>query len=203
MKLRSLVKLSCSVALALTGGCSRQEAKVKLELFTVNPAQGPTIAYGRRLADLSQNSTDPDTVARSLLVSGCRPAILHSTSWRWERNGTLILTYLAFSEDSNCLAAEASRLSWSALFPPQSTDPQKPRPPEIREQDVLSHGIRHITFLVRYSPDRRIAEVLSRQSREFFMRMCGQLAGRFETAREFADCSDDNGQVNKFAPGKP
>ena len=136
---------------------------MKLELFTVNPSEGKTIAYGRRLADLSQNSTDPDTVARSLLVSGCKPAILHSTSWRWEKNGTLILTYLAFSEDPNCLAAEPSRLSWSELFPPQSTDPQKPRPAEIREQDVLSHGIRHITFLVRYSQDRRIAEALSRK----------------------------------------
>lgn len=200
MNLRSFVMLSCVVALALMNGCGRQEAKVKLELFMVNPSEGQTIAYGRRLADLSQNSTDPDTVARSLLVSGFKPAILHSTSWRWEKNGTLILTYLAFSEDSNCLAAEPSRLIWSELFPPSSTDPQKPRPAEIREQDVLSHGIRHLTFLVRYSRDRRIAEALSPKSREFFLRMCGQLAGRFETAGEFADCSKDKGRTNESAP---
>jgi hypothetical protein len=200
MKLRSFVKIVCILAFTLTSGCGRNEAKVNLELFIVNPAEGEAIVYGRRLADLSQNSTDPDTVARSLLVSGCKPAILHSTSWRWEKNGTLILTYLAFSEDSNCLAAEPSRLSWNDFYPPQSTDPQKPRPMVIREQDVLSHGIRHLTFLVRYSHDRRIAEVLSPKSRQFFLSMCGQLAGRFETAREFADCSDDTKQENRSSP---
>jgi hypothetical protein len=200
MKSRSLATLSCILVFALAGGCNRKEAKVNLELFIVNPAEGETIAYGRRLADLSQDSTDPDTVARSLLVSGCHPAILHSTSWRWEKNGTLILTYLAFSEDSKCRAAEPSRLSWNELFPPQSTDPKKPRPAVIREQDVLSHGIRHITFLVRYSQDRRIAEALSADSRKFFMRMCGQLAGRFETAREFADCSENTRRGNGNFP---
>jgi hypothetical protein len=172
-------------------GCGSRDAKVTLELFLVNPSDGQTVVYGRRTADLSQNSSDPDTVARRLLVSRCRPAILHSTSWRWEKNGTLVLTYLAFSEDSGCLAAEPSRLSWTELLPPQSTDPEKPRPAEIREQDVLSHGIRHLTFLVRYSQDRRIAEALSPSSRKFFLRMCGQLAGRLETAREFAACSEN------------
>jgi hypothetical protein len=58
----------------------------------------------------------------------------------------------------------------------------------IREQDVLAHGLRHITFLVRYSADRRIAEALSPASLALFQAMCGQLAGRYETAKEFADC---------------
>jgi hypothetical protein len=203
MNSRSFAGLLCILVFASTGGCGRKETKVNLELFIVNPAEGETIAYGRRLADLSQDSTDPDTVARSLLVSGCNPAILHSTSWRWEKNGTLIITYLAFSEDSKCRAAEPSRLSWNELFPPQSTDPKKPRPAVIREQDVLSHGIRHITFLVRYSHDRRMVEAISAESRKFFLRMCGQLAGRFETAREFADCSDDTDRKGESSSGKP
>ena len=200
MNSHSFVKLLCILVFALAGGCGRKEAKVYLELFIINPAESETIAYGRRLADLSRAETDPDTVARSLLLSGCNPAILHSTSWRWEKNGTLILTYLAFSEDSKCREAEPSRVAWNELFSPQSTDPKKPRPAVIRELDVLSHGIRHITFLVRYSQDRRIAEVLSAESRKFFLRMCGQLAGRFETAREFADCSDDTKSGKGITP---
>jgi hypothetical protein len=201
MKRTGLTTAACLLALAaLMNGCSEQDPKVTLELFTVNPGDGKQIAYGRSSADLSKTSADPDTVARGLIVSGCTPAILHSTSWRWEKNGTLVLTYLAFSEDSNCLASEPSRLSWDELVPPQSTDPQKPRPAEIREQDVLSHGIRHLTFLVRYSQDRRIADVLSPQSREFFLSMCGQLAGRFETAREFADCSEDKKLQEDVSP---
>ncbi len=190
MKRRLPLKLLFLLACTIVNGCSSNQAKVKLELFLVNLVQGETIAYGRRFAHLSRDTGDPDTVARNLVASGCNPAILHSTSWRWEKNGTIILTYLAFSEDPKCLAAEPLRLSCNELIPPQSTDPTKPRPTVIRQQDVLSHGIRHLTFLVRYSRDRRIAEVLSPESRQFFLRMCAQLAGRFDSAAELADCSD-------------
>jgi hypothetical protein len=182
--------LSICLPLVLAfAGCGRQQPKVVLELFLASPSNDQTVAYGVRTADLSRDSSDPDTVARSLMPHDCSLAILHSTSWRWEKDRTLILTYLAFCEDSNCRSSEPSRLAWSELLPPQTTDPKKPRPAVIRQQDVLAHGIRHITFLVRYSQDRRIAEALSPQSLEFFQSMCGQLAGRFETAREFADCA--------------
>ncbi len=184
--------MSSLLLLLLAVGCSRQQPKVLLELFLASPSNDKMVAYGVRTADLSRDSSDPDTVARSLMGTDCSPAILHSTSWRWEKNGTLILTYLAFSEDSKCASAEPSRLAWDELLPPQATDPQKPRPAEIRQQDVLAHGIRHITFLIRYSPDRRIAAALSPQSLRFFQAMCAQLAGRYETAREFEDCSSLN-----------
>ena len=184
--MKNLIMIACLLLLA---GCGRQQPKVVLELFLASPSNDQTVAYGVKTADLSRDSSDPDTVARSLVPSDCSPAILHSTSWRWEKNGTLILTYLAFSDDSKCIAAEPSRLARNELLPPQTTDPKKPRPAIIRQQDVLAHGIRHITFLVRYSQDRRIAGALSPQSLKFFRTMCGQLAGRFETAREFSDCS--------------
>ena len=184
--MKNLIMITC---LLLAAGCSRHQPKVILELFVASPSNDRTIAYGVRTADLSRDSSDPDTVARSLMPRDCSPGIIHSTSWRWEKNGMLVLTYLAFSENSTCRSSEPSRLPWSELLPPQTTDPKKPRPAVIRQEDVLAHGIRHITFLVRYSQDRRIAEVLSPQSLEFFRSMCGQLAGRFETAREFADCA--------------
>ena len=182
------MRLPCSSS-ALTFGCGKRQPNVVLELFLVSPGESDTVAYGRRQVELFADSADPDSVARSVIAPTCSFALLHSTSWRWDRNGTLVLTYLAFSEDPKCLSAEPSRLAWSAILPPQSTDPQKPRPAEIREQDVLAHGIRHITFLVRYSADRRVAEALSPRSLRFFQSMCGQLAGRYETAREFADCA--------------
>jgi len=182
----------CLLLTVAVAGCSRQQPKVMLELFLVSPSDNQTLAYGVRTADLSRDSSDPDTVARSLTPGDCSPAILHSTSWRWEKDGTLILTYIAFSEDAGCRSAEPSRLAWNELPPPQSTDPQKPRPAVIRQEDVLSHGIRHITFLVRYSRDRRIAAALSPDGLRFFQSMCGQLAGRYESAKEFADCAGLN-----------
>jgi hypothetical protein len=191
MKRISILSLCLPLVLAFAG-CGRQQPKVVLELFLASPSNDQTIAYGVKTADLSRDSSDPDTVARGLMPSGCSLAILHSTSWRWEKNGALILTYLAFSEDSKCGSAEPSRLSWSELLPPQTTDPKKPRPAIIRQEDVLAHGIRHITFLIRYSQDRRIAAGLSLESLRFFQSMCGQLAGRYETAKEFADCAGLN-----------
>ncbi|HXK61512.1 MAG TPA: hypothetical protein PLP42_16620 [Acidobacteriota bacterium] len=186
---RLLIPAICLPLVLALAGCGRQQPKVVLELFLVSPSLDRTIAYGIKTADLSRDSSDPDTVARGLVPGDCSLAILHSTSWRWEKDGTLILTYLAFSEASNCKSSEPYRLAWSELLPPQSTDPTKPRPAVIRQQDVLAHGIRHITFLVRYSQDRRITEALSPESLGFFQSMCGQLAGRYETAREFADCA--------------
>jgi hypothetical protein len=183
-------KWMMAVLWLLMTGCGSRQPKVSLELFMASPSDDRTLAYGIRTADLLQDSSDPDIVARSLMPPGCGPAILHSTSWRWEKNGTLILTYLAFSEESSCRDAEPSRLHWSELLPPQATDPKKPRPAEIRQQDVLAHGIRHIAFLVRRSPDPRLAAALSPASLKFFQTMCGQLAGRYETANEFEDCAD-------------
>ncbi len=181
--------IACLLPILFAAGCSRQQPRVVLELFRVSPSNGQTLVYGIRAADLSRDSADPDTVARGLLTGDCSPAILHSTSWRWEKDGTLVLTYLAFSENAKCRSVANSQLTWSELLPPQLTDPQKPRPAEIRQEDVLAHAIRHITFLIRYSPDRRLTAALSPESLRFFQAMCGQLAGRYETAREFADCA--------------
>jgi hypothetical protein len=190
--MKNLITIACLLLMLLIAGCSSQQPKVVVELFLASPSNEQTVAYGVKTAALSRDSSDPDTIARGLMPGDCSPAILHSTSWRWEKDGTLILTYLAFSEDSKCGSAEPFRLAWNDLVPPQTTDPKKPRPAVIRQQDVLAHGIRHITFLVRYSQDRRIAAALSPQSVRFFQSMCGQLAGRYETAREFADCSSMN-----------
>ena len=53
------------LSLAATG-CGNPQPKVTLELFLVSPAEDKTVAYGRFSADLSRDSADPDTVARSL-----------------------------------------------------------------------------------------------------------------------------------------
>jgi hypothetical protein len=188
MTTRAVSAVALASVLLAASGCARRQPGVTLELFLVSPAGDRAIAYGRLSSSLSRDGGDPDTVARRLAPPTCAPAILHSTSWRWEKDGTLVLTYLAFSEDPTCGTAEPSRLAWTEILPPPSTDPLKPRPADIREQDVLAHGLRHITFLVRYSVDRRIASALSPRSLAFFQSMCGQLAGRYETAREFADC---------------
>ena len=50
-----------------------------------------------------------------------------------------------------------------------------------------------LTFLMRYSPDDRIRKAVSPEGLQFFQALCGQLAGRYDTAREFADCASAPG----------
>jgi hypothetical protein len=165
-------------------------ASVSLEVFIVAPvADGEAIRYVRRITQLSNGSADPDAVARGLTSGIAKPTILHSTSWRWEKDGTIILTYLAYCEDAEFKGAEPVQLPWDQLAPPAATDPQRPRPFEIREVDVISHGLRHLSFLIRYARDGRLAAGLLPRSASFFRAMCGQLAGRLDAARDFEECA--------------
>lgn len=175
------------------GGARKPDAApagVRLEVFVFSPAHdSDTIGYVRRLRDLSGGKADPDSVARELTRGIGVPAILHSTSWRWEKDGTIVLTYLAYVEKADFAGPEPVRLGWDEFAPPRPTDPQRPRPERILERDVLAHGVRHLSFLVRYARDGRLASALSPRSLAFFGTMCGQLAGRLETAREFEECA--------------
>jgi hypothetical protein len=184
------------LALLSLCGCGRtrttdsKPAPVSLEVFVVGPAAGDeTIRYVRRITSLSSRTADPDAVARELASGIATPAILHSTSWRWEKDGTIVLTYLAYCENAEFHGVEPVQLPWGNLMPSLVTDPQHPRPAEIREEDVLSHGLRYLSFLVRYARDGRLAGALSPRSRTFFAALCGQLAGRLDAARTFEECA--------------
>jgi len=178
------------LALILFCGCSPHGTKVRLEVFLVSLMDdGETVRYARLSDDLTARSVDPDGAARELAQPHGTAVLLHSTSWRWERDGTIVLTYLAYFERLDARGLEPVSLPRNALAPPPPTDPQRPRPAVIHEQDVLAHGIRHLSFLVRYARDERIRAVLSPRSLSFFKAVCGQLAGRFESAREFVECA--------------
>ncbi len=183
-------------ALALLTGCARlahretTSPRVLLEVFVVTAdSVDHSIRYVRRNTALSMHSPDPDVVARELLGSFGTPSMLHSTSWRRENDGTVVLTYLAFCEPAQFRAPRPTYVAWSGLSAPPATDPLHPRPPEIREIDVLTHGLRHLSFLVRFSRDGRLPAALSAQSQSFFRAMCGQLAGRVESISKFEECT--------------
>jgi hypothetical protein len=178
------------LALVLFCGCSPHGMRVRLEVFLLSLMDdGDTVQYAKISEDLTARSVDPDGAARELAQPHGVPVLLHSTSWRWEQDGTIVLTYLAYFERLDAGGLRPVSLPRSALVPPPPTDPQRPRPTVIREQDVLAHGIRHLGFLVRYARDERILAALSPRSLSFFRALCGQLAGRFESAREFVECT--------------
>ncbi len=84
-------------------------------------------------------------------------ALIHSTSWRWERTaGSSSRT----SPGRRTAASRSARVPLPGLTPPGPTDPLHPRPAEIRELDPLAHGLRHLAFLLRTSRDGAVAAAL-------------------------------------------
>ncbi|MFB3828246.1 MAG: hypothetical protein ACE15B_15865 [Bryobacteraceae bacterium] len=182
------MRYGCCAVLALLCACRPPDPGVALEVFAVGPGEGQdSVRYLRRVAEMRRSGAGPDALARELTRDLGAPAILHSTSWRWEKDARVVLTYLAYYDKAE-FPGNPVELPWGRLAPPPATDPQRPRPARIREEDVLAHGLRHFSFLVRYARDGRLAAALSPRSLAFFRGICGQLAGRLEAAREFEEC---------------
>jgi hypothetical protein len=131
--------------------------RVAVEVFGVGLSGNGGLAFTRREGPLEKGE-NPDPRARQLAEEGRQQiALIHSTSWRWEPDGRIVLTYVAWVKQGT-LGRAARPLP--ALAAPGPTDPLHPRPPEIRELDPLAHGLRHLAFLLRTSRDGAVARAL-------------------------------------------
>ena len=161
--------------------------RVVVELFQVGLVDADHLRYLRQEVVLDRRG--PDSVVAELLQSGegglpflaGTPAIVHSTSWRYEKDGTVVLTYLAFGER---IAPKVDtwrdvRTIAKAQLPDLGvTDPDHPRPKTIEHADVLSHGLRHLALLARrHGSNQAFAERLSERSRKFLGTIEPELAG--------------------------
>jgi len=153
-----------------------RETVVSVEVFTVAlaGAEDAGLVF-TRVEDRLVGGINPDQRARQLArESTSELRLIHSTSWRWQSDGRIVLTYLAWAGDGS-LAADARLLP--ALAPPVPTDPLHPRPPEIAELDPLAHGLRHLTFLLSTSADGSVAEALGSRACEQLKRLQPTVAG--------------------------
>ena len=96
--------------------------------------------------------------------------LLHSTSWRWEPDGRVVLTYLAWARDGS-LPGTACLLP--KLAPPGPTDPLHPRPAQYPELDPLAHGLRHLAFLLRTGRDGALAAALGPRAAALLAKLYG------------------------------
>ena len=120
-----------------------KETGCLVELFLVAPGENGQMFIARKsgVAD-----GDPDTAARKLLEP-VSAHWLHSTSWRYEGN-SVVLTYLAFCEDSNWGALSKECMAIGTMGQAGQSLPFQPRPDSITASDVLAHGLRHLGWLV-------------------------------------------------------
>lgn len=150
------MSLLAGLLLAAAAGAPPVTTSVAVEVFTVGLA-GPAsdqLVFRRDEGALT-GGANPDDRARGLITGDI--VLIHSTSWRWEPDGRIVLTYLAWGKEGS-LGDGARRLP--DLAPPGPTDPLHPRPPEIRELDPLAHGLRHLAFLLANDTDGAVAAAL-------------------------------------------
>ena len=86
-------------------------------------------------------------------------AVLHSTSWRFDRQArALVLTYLCCPdpdarEDGVVLVVAQPGASTTKYQGPTSPDPSWPSPASLSHGTVLHHGIGHLAWLAEHSPE--------------------------------------------------
>lgn len=156
-----------------------------LEIFYVR-IMGDRVRYQRKQANLSKKGGDPDSMILSLIQEKHRDSageveekefIIHSTSWRYEQPGKVMLTYVAYSD---ALEFEKGG-SWS--FPLKklkaiNKKSQKPRTRAALEKKVVSHALRHIAFLINTDNQIDYKSALTPETREVFQKLWVSLAGK-------------------------
>jgi len=161
--------------------------KTILEVFYLR-ILGDNVRYQRKEVNLSRKGGDPDHMIWSLIRDGrSTPAesdeikekefIIHSTSWRYERPGKVILTYVAYSDELKFEKGKAHNLSLKKL----RTLMKKSRRPDSRaemEKKVVSHAVRHIAFLIKADDTNEFKNALTPKTIAAFKKIWVSLAGK-------------------------
>ena len=160
--------------------------KIFLEIFIATLASGESIAYTKRNIDITGDIRDPDEIVNEIIQNSLDVSrmvrtnayIVHSTSWRYESDGSLLLTYMVYSEQLNFTGNNHRLLNVRDVRMPSSRDSLRPRPHRIEEEHVVVHGMRHLSFLLLNACDGLSADKLGPQSRSFLSTLAVSLAGK-------------------------
>ncbi len=157
--------------------------RLMLELFICAHQGGESVVYHRLCRDISQHLEDPDGIVIRLLMEAgidTRDHTLwtHSTSWRFEQGGT-VLTYIVWVSPRLLRGLPTRSLAVANAAPSPSAGRLTPRPREIREEDVLVHGLRHLHYLACHKEEPLAVRALAdSESMDFIQRLSPALAGR-------------------------
>lgn len=112
----------------------------------------PGLAYRRVAGHLGAGET-PDLAVARLVGLHDGDALVHSTSWRPMPDGTIVLTYAVAPEPRP--AETATPLEDLTLA--SGDEPSRPTPPEVTNDQVAAHAVRHLGFLLDTDPSARAA----------------------------------------------
>lgn len=100
----------------------------------------------------------PDEAARRLsgVAPGDSDTVLHSTSWRYESGGEIVLTYAVCPDPEPWLPA----VEVPVLEIARGQAPATPSPERVALANVVAHAVRHLAYLLAEDPV--VARALSR-----------------------------------------
>jgi hypothetical protein len=158
--------------------------KVILEVFYMRII-GDKVHYQRRQFDLGKKGADPDTLVASLTQHQLHTSnsgragefVAHSTSWRYTSPRKIVLTYIAYSDELTFASARVKRLTLKQLRKINISSGQ-PRSREGRERQVVAHGMRHISFLIKTDYRGEFKDAFAPRTRRIFRSLWVSLAGR-------------------------
>ncbi len=159
--------------------------KTHVELFPF-VIKDDTVHYGKSRADITGTGVNPDAAVRSMLdkfgfFGPVEESVMfvHSTSWRFEDEGSIVLTYMAYCR----LLAPDPRLpltlACTDVENARQSDSLRPRPEIIQEHHVVSHGLRHLSFLACEDGDAGSARIIGEDERRALSIFIPQMAGQF------------------------
>ncbi len=123
---------------------------VQVEVYAFRGAPG--LAY-RRVAGYLGAGESPDLAVARLVGLRDGDSLVHSTSWRPMPDGTIVLTY-AVAPDPR--PAESATPLEDLVFA-TGDGPSRPTPPDVTNDQVAAHAIRHLGFLLETDPSARAA----------------------------------------------
>jgi hypothetical protein len=187
-----LIALPCLFAkdcrAAETAGliASRETMRVTLEIFLVTLAGDTSVRYVVNRHDITHKPRNPDDLVQEFTfdiktgsVSVSRKnCYVHSTSWRYERDGSIILTYFVYSDRMGFRDNAGSVLRLEDVSITLSEDAARPRPAVLMEEQIVAHGMRHLGYLAKTN-NRNLQNVISPESLRRLQAMEGLLAGKF------------------------
>jgi len=165
---------------------SKESMKVNLEIFLVTLVGDTSVRYVVNRHDITHRPRNPDDLVQeftfdtktgSVLVSK-KNCYVHSTSWRYEQDGSIVLTYLVYSDRMEFQDGAGTILKLEDVAVTVSEDPARPRPAVLREEQIVLHGIRHLSYLAK-TGNRNLLDGLTPESLRRFKAMDSLLAGKF------------------------
>lgn len=164
---------------------SPQGMKLTLEIILSSLAAPAAVRYFVVREDISGWESDPDRIVAELLKSPLcgvshetiKSCFIHSTSWRFDPPRSVVLTYFVYSDRDLFGAKRGKLLPLRDAVTCSGSTPQIPRPAGIAEENVVAHGLRHLSHLVRRN-SQNVHDILTPESIRAFQNMEIGPAGR-------------------------